>query len=175
MSISSEQLSRIQEAEESGGPMATCPACNLHMPATKEFWYIKGRERSELCKECTRQQSTDKLALGRKDRSLLKKVIKGQLLETGNAEHLYEECLQQFGGLRPFVAELKLLYDEANAESTKLGVLRMIFRLASDADKSRKTDMLSTLIEEEDLHRAAVAIEGEMSKGLVEEHDAGES
>jgi len=143
---------KVDEAELAGDDMRTCIKCGGRFPDTSDFFFMDSK--SGPCKECTRKQNELSLKLNGKQGKLLKKIAKGQILETSGTEHLYDEILEVFGGPRSFAAQLKLDFDAAKPGShARVSIMRMVMNLASEADKARRGGRLDDLIEPEDLLR----------------------
>ena len=131
----------------------TCVRCGESYPNTDDFFFFTDGSHNE-CKECTRKSNELGLKLDAKKGGLLKKIAKGQILETSGTEHLYDEVIEVFGGPRSFAAQLKLDFDAAKPGShARVSIMRMVMNLAAEADKARRGGSMHELVEPEDLLR----------------------
>jgi hypothetical protein len=152
MPLTVDQIEQIAELEASGVPLMTCLSCGQQLPVTAEYWFFNGKLRSDVCKDCTRQESSQRANLPI-PAEMIRKLVGGEIIDSSGVSHLRDEVRLQFGGVRGIAAQLKLDYDSAKPGSNaRVQLMKSILQLEAEADKAkRSTGRLDT--DPEDLLR----------------------
>ena len=116
--------------------------------------------------------SEEKKTLETVNQTLLNRVVKGQVLDTGHVEHVYDNVLREFGGVSGYARTVIELYeDPATSANNKVQLLKLVKELAADADKSRRADREYELVETQDLLRIVAQALGTDANPIQEIHD----